>query len=496
MPRGGRLPSGSSEGLPILRGVGAYSAASIIRRSLGLLLLPVYARVLEPAEYGQVAIIATVTAAAGIVLGLGLEISIFRTIVQLKGSAQDRWRFLNVVGGFGLVVPPLLACVLAVPVAAIAGRAFAIPDAATALGLIGAGFSASTASVQLAVLRAEERLRDYVTLSLFQAVVSAALTLLFVVVFRWGVVGFMLASALAAALAFVIGIPLLKHKWSREWDLGALRSALSFGLPMVPHAVSHWGLALSDRVILGALLPASQVGVYYMAYQFSLPIGILSVAIAQSVQPIFAAAAVSDANRSLLGRVATFQAIAVAYLTMTVVVLGPPAVRLLLPPAYSEATSFIPWIALGTGLFGLYFIPMNAVTLLAGENRWVWPVTLTAASANVLLNLVLVPTIGAMAAAIDTAIGYGLLLAGVSMYARKLDMGSIGIDFRRLVMTVVLLAMACVFVAVVAPEDPAPLPVIIRLSVVILAGALLLVSASSTSVRTIRRVLGRTVLRP
>ena len=63
---------------------------------------------------------------------------------------------------------------------------------------------------------------------------------------------------------------------------------------------------------------------------------------------------------------------------------------------------------------------MNIITMVVGNTRRVWLITVSAAAVNVLLNLLLVPAFGTLAAAINTTIGYGFLLLGVFLYSRRM----------------------------------------------------------------------------
>jgi O-antigen/teichoic acid export membrane protein len=445
-----------------LRGTATYAVASIIQRSLGFLLLPLYARILTPAEYGQLGIIVTIAVAVGTVLGLGLETAVVRTWVQLAGKPAERHRFGNTVAGFGLVFPTLIAAVVAGPIALGAEAAFDLPAPGVALGIIGAGLATSVTIVPFAILRAEERLGDYLRLSGLQMVFGTGLPLLFVAGLRWGVTGWMTASALASLIVLAGGVIILRHPWSRDVDLAYLGAALAFGLPMVPHAASHWALALSDRAILGSFLPTQDVGVYHLAYQFGIPISVVSIALSQSIQPLFAEAATVEARRREIARITTHQVMTIGLLVMAIGLFGPAIATVVLPPAYADGATYIPWIAVGAGLFGLYLIPMNAITVMAGRNRWVWLVTVSAAAANVLLNLAFVPRLGALAAAINTAVGYGALLVGVYVYMLRVCRPSLELEGRRILAGILLLGLAWAFVAVVGAQASPALELVIR----------------------------------
>ena len=456
----------------VFRGTVAYAAGGVIQRTIGFFLLPLYARVLSTAEYGQIGVLMTLVVGLTTLLGLGLETAVFRTYVQLRGQPGDLQRFVNSVGAFAVFAPLAVASLIAIAGAPLLERVFDIPRWAVTMGFLGAALYVSATVIPLAMLRAQERLRDYVRLSMAYVVATVGLTVLLVVVLRWGVLGWMLAFAGASAVLLVIGLLMLDHRWTIGVDWKQVSAALAFGLPMIPHALAQWGLSLSDRAILGAFLPSTDVGIYYVAYQFGLPISVIAIALSQAVQPLYAQASIDHARQAQLAPAASTQVLTTALLTMVVLLLGPPAVRGLLPASYAPAASLIPWIALGHGLFGLYFIPMNAVTLLSGRNQWVWLVTVTAALANIGLNLLLVPQFGAAAAAVNTLVGYAILLVGVTAYMYRVTNGPVSLQWSRMGAGLAIVVLTTGAAMLLLPEN-GPGAVIIRLAVVGIATATL-----------------------
>ena len=74
-----------SEAKSIWRHSRIYAVGSILNRSSGFILLPVYAHVLTPADYGVYAIVVVVTELLSVVLGLGLG----RALVRMYVEASD-----------------------------------------------------------------------------------------------------------------------------------------------------------------------------------------------------------------------------------------------------------------------------------------------------------------------------------------------------------------------------------------------------------------------
>ncbi len=459
----------------VIRGSAAYALAAVAQRSAGLLLLPLYTRVLDPTEYGQVTLILTITAGISTVVSLGLETAVFRSYVRLSANPKEQRNFVNSVGLLGLTAPIILTLVLALTLAPSLARGLDVPDDSLVIALIAAAMQMSVIVVPMALLRAQERLGDYLRLTGLQAICTTVFSLIFVVALDWGVRGWFLALLASFAIVLPFGLAVLAHQWHFTIQRAYIAGALAFGLPLLPHALAHWGLSLSDRVILGAYLPTSDVGLYFVAYQFGLPLGTLAMAMHQGVMPLYAQAADSDQRLSELGEVATHQVFITALLGLTAAVVGPPIIRLVLPAEYSDAAAFVPWISLGYTLYGLYLIPMDAVSLIAGKTRWVWLATVPAAVVNIILNLLTVPQFGPIAAAINTAVGYGVLLIAIYTYMHAVSHRRPRLQWRRIGVGLALVAVSAATVTLIGPSQPAAVAFLLGCSTVAgVAAALLL----------------------
>ena len=168
-----RRPASSSA--RVLRGSIAYTVATLAQRAIGLLLLPIYVRVVGPAEYGQLAIAVTISSAAATVLSFGLETAVFRTYIHLSSEPERRERFVNTLGIFLIVAPALsvalIAAVLLVPISSF----FTIRPEAFGLALAGVAVTVPATILPMAILRAQERLADYLRVSVITVVAHTVL---------------------------------------------------------------------------------------------------------------------------------------------------------------------------------------------------------------------------------------------------------------------------------------------------------------------------------
>ena len=404
-----------------LRNGAVYAAGTAFQRGIIFLLLPVYTRVLDPAAYGRLSILLAIAAVAIVLFSCGMDTAFFRTYFLLREDPETQRRFVTTAWVFLLIVPPAIAAVFAVVAFPLFSSGNIVSPVEIAVALAGAALFVSGTVVPLSLLRAQERLRDFVILTVVTGGSTAGFTVLFVVGLDGGVIGWLVGVVVANAVTLIAAVRIIPLRLTTGVDRLLLTGALAMGLPLIPHILSHWGLGISNRLVLAGIVPETDVGIYTLAANVVLPVAIAMSAISTAFFPSYARAATEEAARIALRRVIIVQYVVVLVLAIGGALLGPIAVRYLAPPDYSEAADVAPWIALGFGFYGLYFLPMNAVALTAGRTGKVWMVTVTAAAVNLGALLLLVPVLDLVGAGISVAVGYLVLLVGVLIYSHGAD---------------------------------------------------------------------------
>ncbi|HEV7492700.1 lipopolysaccharide biosynthesis protein [Baekduia sp.] len=428
-----------------------YALAGASQRALGLLLLPLYTRALTPAEYGDLSVILSISTAIVILLALGLDSALFRTYFGLQG---DSYAQANLVWSAWV-----LTCVTAVAGCLVfTGAAFLLlqhnrlEPVDMALGVWSAGALVISTTVPLTVLRAEQRLKDFITLTVISAILTTGLTVTAVIVLDLGIEGWLLAAVTANAISAVVAALIIPFHRPHPMDWPHLRSALKIGVPLMPHFLSHWALQLADRAALIGLVSASAVGIYSLTANLSLPAMIAVQSLNQGLMPMYARAAHSADERKGIATVATTQLIIAASLCLICAVLLPPLVTVIAPASFSGAASLVPWLVLGYAFLGAYYIPMNSLSLVMGRTSFVWVTTASSAALNLGLIYWLVPDHGLRAAAIASAAGYLLLLLGTTLYAVVLG-SPVGLEWRRAITGLAAIVVVYAAFALLTPDE-------------------------------------------
>lgn len=418
-----------------LANAGAYTLGNAAPRLLTFLLLPLYTRALSPAEYGRVSVALTVATGVCFLIAGGLDIALMRIYFGLAERPQEQRNFLRSLWpASGLVALVACGCLLLL-VTPWLGDTGTVRRGEIALALAGAGLLVVGVTVPQSMLRAQERRRAYVTLSAVGAVATALTTVLLVVVAHRGVTGWLVAILLANVVTLGFAAYLVRWRPPKPFATGHVVAVYRLGLPLVPHSLAQWSLLLADRALLAALVTASAVGIYSLAATLAIPAMILVQSISQGFTTTYAAVGAGRATRTEMEKAIRLQVVLVMLACVPVAIVGPCIVTVIATPAYAAAAGLISWLVLGYAFLGLYYIPMNALSLGLGRTKRIWIFSAAAAALNLGLIAALVPGTGVIAAAVASAVGYFALMTSVFLYARA-HRAPMWIDWRRLLLSV------------------------------------------------------------
>lgn len=402
-----------------------YVIADILSRGSAILLVPLYTRFMAPSDYGILALASVISSFLVMALSFG-GTSVVQRFYHQFTDAKERAQFLGTFWIFLIAVPGMVLAGTFVFGGAIFGAVFeSLPLHPYIELILGISYlNIAFGTVLPSLFRAREQGMRYLALSLGTMALTIAFTLYLVVFRGLGAAGALGAQCAALAIMSVVSSIALLRELSPGWrgrNIGKANIAkgLKYGLPLIPHFAAHWTLSISDRAILERFVGLSSVGLYSLAYQFGTVLQMLLTSVNQALTPAFSRAARDKREFGMLGRLATYYYLAVAVLGLCIAMMAKDVIALLTPPAYHSASALVPYIALGIVAMGFYFIPMNALSMTAGKTTVIPFITLAAGATNVILNLILVPRMGPLAAAIDTAISYTLLAVLTIIYTRR-----------------------------------------------------------------------------
>lgn len=198
------------------------------------------------------------------------------------------------------------------------------------------------------------------------------------------------------------------------WTKQTVLRMVSFGVPLALSQEARWVLALSDRYLLERLSTLTQVGLYVAAYEVAdKVIAVFSVAMLTATFPVIVAAETKDgrpAATDLLQRSLKMYITAVFGVLILLAALTVDIVNLVLGPQYRTLITYVvlPTVSSGVAMLGAADF-LGQMLRLRNKTKQIALFIFFAGVVNVFLNLLLIPLIGAIGAALNTLLSYGLL---------------------------------------------------------------------------------------
>lgn len=433
-----------------------YAFATFIPRIGLFLLLPIYARLLTPAEVGQFSLMMSLAGLLAILLRLGMDATLIRFHFQFNGELGRLYATTFSVAVVSAVVLSVSAgLVLSATFSHIfAGIAF-LPVGVLAL-LIGAGNSFQF--VPAAWYRATEQAGRYAAMTTATFVISAGLTLWLLGILRAGLEGALVGQLGGAATVVAFAVIVIVRLPNLALDWGLAVRALRFGLPIIPHALSAWVLNVFDRWLLAILLPVAamtaqaQIGAYWIGYQLGYAVSLLGVSIQAAWLPIVYRQTDPVAGGRRVGAMLVASTAALSVIAVAVGLTAPEVIRLVAGEEYASAVPVVSIVAAASVFYGMYVI---AVAVLLHEHRTgtMAAVTLATGVLNIAINVVLIPMIGIVGAAIASLIAN--MVYGVTTVWLAGRLWPLSLPLRRL--GVILAAPTALLIAAAWVGDFVPL---------------------------------------
>lgn len=393
-----------------------YGLGGMLAKSVSFFTLPIYTRIFTPADYGTIEMLVVLSSFLGAILVMGMDSAqsmYFFKHKQEGKAAQARivsailqWRLL---WGTGIVLIATLSAPL-LNAAFFDGKLgleyFAIAFASTLFAQV-MGQSAE-------VMRLLYRPWSYISITLTQSLLAAALVLLFVLVFDQGILGFFLGAATASLLVALIGWFRARDYLDfshihRDWWPQLIR----FGAPLVPAGMAIYFMSTADRWFVQYYHGPEALGLFAVGAKFSMLMALAVDTFRKAWWPI-----AMDAMHSIDGP-ETFRMIARLYMglgTAAVVILtlvSPWLVQWLTAPAYHDAWPIVGILAWQALFYGFFLIASAGIW--KAEKTYLNLYLMTgAALVGLLMNWLLVPEYSGIGAAIATVITY-LLWVTASM---------------------------------------------------------------------------------
>ncbi len=393
----------------LIRGSGIYAFGKILPKAIRFLLIPLYTRFLTTSDYGIVAVVSIITNMMIIILPMGLPAAVTRHYFDYTKDSKEFRDYLGSVLIFFLLVGFSVVLGLTFFGKPIFENLFSkVPFSPYIKLALWTSLFISIGTIPLNLYWVKEQAVKYISFRLVSFLLTTGLIIYFVVVLREGALGKIKGAFYASLIFSVIYLILTIRKSNITISKAKLLSALTFGLPLVPNALSTLILSSADRILLERISTLSEVGLYNIGYQIGGVFNLIMISIIYAWEPIYYTIAKNEAvheAKRIFSRIATLYIAFGSILAAGVILFSREIVCLITTEPFYASYRVVPVIAAGYLIHVIYFMSIRAL-YLKKKTYIIAPLTGLAAIINIGLNILWIPEYGMMGAAYATLISF------------------------------------------------------------------------------------------
>ena len=405
-----------------LRQIGIVGLSNIILSIRGLILLPTLTKFWGPFDFGIMSLVNVTISLAIPFTTMGLRTSLSRFLISEKSNTEVQEAFFSVISII-CVASLLIAGILIIFSKEIAIILF--KDEIYASYLIITAFLIifqSLIATSLSFFPATKKIVTYAIFINIQNILEMVI-ILFLVFSGFGVFevleGLLITNIIIFVSFFSYIIYLIGFKIP---NFSKLLPYLKFGFPLIPTMLLTWVINSSDAYLIGIYFNLTLVGIYstaysigYIMYMFFAPISLILL---PTISQLWDSGNYKEVENHLSKSVRYFLLLTIPAV-FGLSVLSYPLILLFSTVEFLPGAIVIPFVASGLIFFGLHSIISTILTSKLRTDLIAFSLIL-AAITNIVLNILLLPLLGILGAAISSLITYFAVFIVALYYTQKI----------------------------------------------------------------------------
>lgn len=387
-----------------------YGFGQVMHRLIGFLLVPIYTRYLSPTDYGVAALLLLTTAFAETLWNYATTDTLSRFYYNYK-KKKDQKQVIST----SLIIQIVFAITTTILVLLYSSQLSQLLFSTTKYTLlIKIAFITfliqTTNSIGRTVLRLEDKPGIFTAINLTQFATGMTFNIIFIVFLKMGLLGIFLGGLAGTIIAFLLLIPKLLLKVGLKFSISKAKPMMKFALPLIPASILNFLLMNTDIFMLQRLSTTAQVGLYNLAISFG---GVINYFIGGPfVFLIWAPFVFSRIKipkiKETFSRIQTYFIFLLVFGGLGLSILIKPVLSFLVGAEFFEIYKVVPLIVLAFTFSALFYV--FTIGLHIKKKTKIIPVMLIVATIiNISINIILIPKIGYMGAAIAKIVTFLIL---------------------------------------------------------------------------------------
>jgi O-antigen/teichoic acid export membrane protein len=392
--------------------VGLVTIGQFSSKILTFLLVPLYTSVLTTSEFGIYDLIMSAILLLSPLLTITIGESVFRFSLEKEKYEQI------ISAAFYIIVFSTLILLLLYPVSVLIN----LFDGYY-VWLVIIYFVHNIHLVLLQYTKGLNKLKLFSISGIISTLVTILLNVLLLVVFDFGIIGYMVSFLVAHITIIIIIISKLKiYKLVvkvSNININFLKKLLKYSFPMVPNSISWWVSNAMDKFLIRVLFSASMVGIYSVAYKIPSILSILATIFMTAWYISSVDNFGSDESKSFFSVVFNLFSSLIFVSTSGLVLFSKHIGSIMYRKDFFEAWSISTILILGYMFFSLSLFFASIYTA-SKKTKTLFYSTLIAAIINLILNIILIPKYSMLGASIATVISYFSIFIYRYVYSKNI----------------------------------------------------------------------------
>ena len=418
----------------LFKNIGLLTLSSFATKLLSFFLVPLYTNILTTTEYGTYDLFSTTVGVLLPILTLNVQDAVMRFAIDSKSNpkaiisvALKILLIANAIAAIGVILN------VALEISAL------VKDYSIFFFLM--FFTQSLSGVITYYIRGIDKIADLSVSSVFVSAFTIGCNIIFLVVFHWGLNGYFWANIigpLVQSLYLIVRSGLIYDTDLRADFSEEKKAMLDYCKPMIANSVAWWVNNTSDRYVVIFFCGLAENGIYSVASKIPSILNIFQSIFSQA----WTLSAVKDFDpEDKSGFFAnTYRAYncLMVLLCSAIIVADKILAHFLYAKDFFVAWKYVPWLTIAivfgslSGYIGGFFSAVKNSKIFAQS-------TVIGAVSNIILNLIMTPFMGALGAAIATAVCY--FVVWVIRYWHSKKFIKLKIRLKRDLVTYALLVM-------------------------------------------------------
>ena len=378
----------------------AYAVCSILHKCLSFITLPLFTRLLTTEQYGQYTVYFSWSGILMIFLTLNLAYGSFQTaMVKFEGRRAE---YISSIQGICLLLS-LIFLAIYLPFRSLWNKLFELPTIFVLLMVSEIIFTTST-QLWMGKNRFEFKYKSVVVVTLLTSILSPLLAFILVSLSDEKgyarILGYAEINILVGLIIFVYNVKKGKKFYNKEF----WKYAFGFNIPLLAYYLSQVIFNQSDRIMISHMTGTGDAAMYGVAYNLAMLLNFILNAVNGSYVP-WMYGKIKDNKGEDNKSISLVLIVLMGLMILCVIWYAPEIILIMAGSQYTAATYVVAPVAMSLLLLFYCQLFINVEFYYEEKGMLVYG-SVGAAILNIILNYLMIPTFGFVAAGYTTLLSY------------------------------------------------------------------------------------------